>query len=131
MLKNHFLLLVSIILACVCASCEPEEDFEFPSSIKISSKGKTIDLKGSNNLSLGITHIQMLDYAGNGNDSGLLTEGKDYIETTTDWLTVKYIYAENKLVLNAAPNETKKNRKLYLYLLDGKSRQEIIVTQSK
>ncbi len=130
MLKNHFLLLVSIILACVCASCESEEDFGFPSNIKISNKGETVDIKGSNDLPPGITHIQVLDYDGNGNDSGLLAEEKDYIETTTDWLTVKYISADNKLVLNAAPNEIKKKRKLYLYLLDGRSRQEITVTQS-
>ncbi len=130
MLKR-ILFFVSLIFVVVCTSCEPEEDFGFPSRIKISSKGETVDIKGSNDLPPGITHIQVLDYDGNGNDSGLLTEGKDYIKTTTDWLTVKYIYAENKLVLNAAPNETKKNRKLYLYLFDGRARQEITVTQSK
>ncbi len=130
MLKR-ILFFVSLIFVVVCTSCEPEEDFGFPSRIKISSKGETVDIKGSNDLPPGITHIQVRAYDSNGNDSGLLTEGKDYIETTTDWLTVKYIYAENKLVLNAAPNETKKNRKLYLYLFDGRARQEITVTQSK
>ncbi len=130
MLKR-ILFFVSLIFVVICTSCEPEADFGFPSSIKISSKGETVDIKGNNDLPPGIIHIQVLDYDGNGNDSGLLSEDKDYIDTTTDWLTVKYIFAENKLVLNAAPNETKKNRKLYLYLLDGRSRQEITVTQSK
>ena len=131
MLKKHLLLAVSILLACLCASCESEEDFGFPSKIDISGKGETIDIKGSNDLPPGIIQIELLDYNGDGNNSGLSAEGKDYMETTTDWLTVRYSSAEYKLVLIAKPNETKKRRKLYIYLLSGKSRQEITVTQSK
>lgn len=131
MLKKHLLLVVSIILAYLCASCEPEEDFGFPSKIEISGKGETIEIKGSNDLPPGIHQIQVLDYNGDGNNSGPFVEGEDYLVTTTDWLTVKYSFVENKLVLIAKTNETNKNRKLYLYLLSGKSRQEITVTQSK
>lgn len=58
-------------------------------------------------------------------------EGQNCIETTTDWLTAKYFLTEYKLVVIAKPNETKKKRKLYLYLYDGRSRQEIKVSQSK
>ncbi|MDE5594411.1 MAG: hypothetical protein K2I89_02420, partial [Muribaculaceae bacterium] len=123
--------LINIFIACICSSCEPEEDFGFPSKIEISGKGATIEIKGSNDLSPGIIQIEVLDYNGDGNNSGLLSEEKEYIETTTDWLTVKYFFAEYKLVLIAEPNETNKNRKLYLYLLSGKSRQEITVIQSK
>ena len=131
MLKRYYLLLVSVLLICLCASCEPEENFGFPSKIEISGKGETIEIKGCNDLPPGIVQIQVLDYDGDGNNSGLLTEEKDYLETTTDWLTVKYSFAEYKLVLIAEPNETNKNRKLYLYLLSGRARQEIIVTQAK
>ena len=131
MLKKHFLLVVGIILACLCASCEPEEDFGFPSKIEISGKGETIEIKGSNDLPPAIIQIQVLDYNGDGNNSGPFAEGEDCLETTTDWLTVKYSFAENKLVFIAKTNKTNKNRKLYLYLLSGKSRQEITITQSK
>lgn len=130
-MKNLSVLLLSVIIACTFTSCEPEEDFGFPSKIELSGKGETIEIKGSNDVSPGIIQIQVLDYNGDGNNSGFLTEEKDYIETTTDWLTVKYFFAENKLALIAEPNETNKNRKLYLYLLSGKSRQEITVIQSK
>lgn len=130
-MKNLSVLLLSVILACTFISCEPEEDFGFPSKIELSDKGETIEIKGSNDVSPGIIQIQLLDYNGDGNNSGFLTEEKDYIETTTDWLTVKYFFAENKLALIAEPNETNKNRKLYIYLLSGKSRQEITVIQSK
>ena len=130
MIKKHFLLLVSVIFACLCTSCEEEEDFGFPSKIEISGKGESIDIKGSNNLPPSIVLIELLNYDGDGNnDRG--AEDRDYLETTTDWLTVKYYPAEYKMVLVAEPNETNKKRKLYLYLLSGKSRQEITVSQSK
>ena len=130
-MKKFSVILINIFIACICSSCEPEEDFGFPSKIEISDKGATIEIKGSNDLPPGIIQIEVLDYNGDGNNSGLLSEEKEYIETTTDWLTVKYFFAEYKLVLIAEPNETNKNRKLYLYLLSGKSRQEITVIQSK
>lgn len=130
MLKKHLLLVVSIILACLCASCESEEDFGFPSKIEISGKGETIEIKGSNDLPPSIVLIELLNYDGDGNnDRG--EEDREYFETTTDWLTVKYYPVEYKMVLVAEPNETNKKRKLYLYLLSGKSRQEITITQSK
>lgn len=130
MLKKYLAIVVSTILAYVITSCEPEEDFGFPSKIDVSAKGETIDLV-SKDISPHITHIEVLDYDGNGNNSGLLTENQDYIEATTDWLTVKYYHSEYKLILIAGPNVTNKNRKLYLYLLSGNSRQEITVRQSK
>ncbi|MDE6553232.1 MAG: hypothetical protein K2K98_09795 [Muribaculaceae bacterium] len=133
-MKNLVILRLSLFFACMsclCTSCEPEEDFGFPSKINISGEGESIDIKGSNDLPPVIRQIELLDYNGDGNNSGLLTEDKDYIETTTDWLTVKYFIAEYKLVLTATPNETNKKRNLYLYLLSGKSRQEITVIQSK
>ncbi|MDE5568433.1 MAG: hypothetical protein K2J12_08305 [Muribaculaceae bacterium] len=130
-MKKFSILFLSVIIACIFTSCEPEEDFGFPSKIEISGKGETIEIKGSNDLPSGIIQIEVLDYNGDGNNSGLLSEEKEYIETTTDWLTVKYFFAEYTLVLIAEPNETNKNRKLYLYLLSGKSRQEITVIQSK
>ena len=130
-MKNHIILILSFILACLCTSCEPEEDFGFPSKMNISGEGESIDIKGSNDLPPVIRQIELLDYNGDGNNSGLLTDDKDYIETTTDWLTVRYFFEEYKLVLIATPNETNKKRNLYLYLLSGKSRQEITVTQSK
>lgn len=130
-MKNQIILMLSIILACICTSCEPEEDFGFPSKINISGEGETIDIIGSNDLPPVIRQIELLDYNGDGNNSGLFTEDKDYIETTTDWLIVRYFLTEYKLVLTATPNETNKKRILYLYLLSGKSRQEIKVMQSK
>ena len=130
-MKKQIILMLSIILACLCTSCEPEEDFGFPSKINISGDGETIDIKGRKDLPPVIRQIELLDYNGEGNNSGLLTEDRDYIETTTDWLTVRYIFAEYKLILTSTPNETNKKRNLYLYLLSGKSRQEITVTQSK
>ena len=130
MLQKHFLLVVSIILACLCISCEPEEDFGFPSKIEISGKGESNDIKGSNDLPPAIVFIELLNYDGDGNnDSG--AEDREYFETTTDWLTVKYYPVEYKMVLVAEPNETNKKRKLYLYLLSGNSRQEITIIQSK
>ena len=131
LIKKYLLLVVSVIVACLCASCESEEDFGFPSKIKMSGKGETLELKGHNDLPPGIIQIQVLDYDGDGNNSGLSTEDKDYLQTTTDWLTVKYSDSEYKLILTAEPNKTDKKRKLYLYLLSGNSRQEISVTQSK
>ena len=120
-----------MIFAIVCSSCEEEQDFGFPTKIEISGNGETIDIKGTNDLPPSIKQIELLNYNGDGNNSGLITEDKDCIETTTVWLTVKYFLAEYKLVVTAAPNETNKSRKLYLYLYDGKSRQEITVVQSK
>ena len=78
-----------------------------------------------------IQQIELLNYNGDGNNSGAFVEGKDCLEATTDWLTVKYYSAEYKLVVIAEPNKTNKERKLYLYLYDGKSRQEITIVQSK
>lgn len=130
MLKKHFIFLVSIIFACLFASCESEEDFGFPTKIEISGKGETIEIKGSNDLPPSVVLIELLNYDGDGNnDRG--AEDREFLETTTDWLTVKYYPKEYKMVLVANPNETNKNRKLYLYLLSGKSRQEITVVQSK
>lgn len=122
---------ILFIFPLLFLSCEGEEDFGFPSKIEISCNGETIDIKGTNDLPPSIKQIELLNYNGDGNNSGFITEDKDCIETTTDWLTVKYFSTEYKLVVTAAPNETNKARKLYLYLYDGKSRQEITVVQSK
>lgn len=124
-------MLFSIIFSCLCISCKGEEDFGFPSKIELSGNGESIDIKGTNDIPPFISQIELLNYNGYGNNSGLFTEGKDCIETTTDWLTVRYISSDYKLVLIAEPNETNKKRNLYLYLYDGKSRQEIKVIQSK
>lgn len=130
-LKKYILLLFSILFSCLCISCEGEEDFGFPSKIELSGNGESIDIKGTNDMPPFISQIELLNYNGDGDNSGLLTEGKDCIETTTDWLTVRYFSSAYKLVLIAEPNETSKKRNLYLYLYDGKSRQEITVVQSK
>ncbi|MDE6310384.1 MAG: hypothetical protein K2L96_01010, partial [Muribaculaceae bacterium] len=119
------------ISAMIFSSCEPEESFGFPSKIELSGSGECIEIYGKNDTPPGIIEIQVLDYNGDGNNSGLLSGEAEYIETTTEWLTVKYFFAEYKLALEAKPNDTGKNRKLYLYLLSGKSRQEITVSQSK
>lgn len=131
MLKKIILLSVSLVSAFVCSSCEPERDFGFPSRIEISGRGESIGIKGNNDLPPSIFQFELLDYDGNGNNSVPATENKDCIETTTDWLTVRYLSAEYKLVLIAEPNETRRKRKLYLYLYDGRSRQEITIIQSK
>lgn len=133
---NKYLLslLISIVLSCLCVSCEEEEDFGFPSKIEITSNGETIDIKGSNELPPSIIQIELLDYNGDGNNSGTPAgpQGpQDCIEVSTEWLTVKYYAPEYKLQLIAEPNEKNKKRKLYLYLYDGKSRQEIKVIQNK
>ncbi len=112
-------------------SCEEETDFGFPSKIELSGNGESIDIKGTNDLPPGIVQIELLNYNGDGNSSNRIMEGQNCIETTTDWLTAKYFLTEYKLVVIAKPNETKKKRKLYLYLYDGRSRQEIKVSQSK
>ncbi|MDE6648391.1 MAG: hypothetical protein K2K45_00490 [Muribaculaceae bacterium] len=130
MLRKYILLLASVILFCLCTSCETEEDFGFPSKIEISGKGESIDIKGSNDLPPVIIHIELLDYYGDGNYD-VEMEDNEYLETTTDWLTVKYYPAEYKMILVAEPNETNKKRKLYLYLFSGNSRQEITVIQSR
>lgn len=122
---------ILLIIPLLFLSCEEEEDFGFPSRIEMSGNGETIDIKGTNDLLPSIKQIELLNYNGDGNNSGLITEEKDCIEATTDWLTVKYFSAEYKLVVTATPNETNKKRKLYLYLYDGKSRQEITVIQPK
>ena len=122
---------ILFIFPLLFISCEEEEDFGFPSKIEISADGESVDIKGTNDIPPFIQQIEVLNYNGDGNNSGAFIEGKDCIETTTDWLTVKYYSVEYKLVVIAEPNKTNKERKLYLYLYDGKSRQEIKVIQNK
>lgn len=122
---------ILLIFPLLFLSCEEEEDFGFPFKIEISADGESVDIKGTNEMPPFIQQIELLNYNGNGNNSGAFIEGKDCLETTTDWLTVKYYSAEYKLVVIAEPNNTNKERKLYLYLYDGKSRQEVVITQSK
>ena len=88
MLKKNFILLVSVIFACLYTSCEEEKDFGFPSKIELSGKGETIEIQGNNDLPPFIRQIELLDYNGNGNNSGYPSEDKECIETTTNWLTV-------------------------------------------
>ncbi len=122
---------ILLIFSLLFFSCEEEEDFGFPSKIEISADGESVDIKGTNEMPPFIQQIELLNYNGDGNNSGAFIEGKDCLEATTDWLTVKYYSAEYKLVVIAEPNKTNKERKLYLYLYDGKSRQEITLVQSK
>lgn len=122
---------ILLIFPLLFISCEEEEDFGFPSKIEISANGESVDITGANDLPPFIQQIELLNYNGDGNSSDAFIDGKDCMEATTDWLTVKYYSAEYKLVVIAEPNKTNKKRKLYLYLYDGKSRQEITVVQSK
>lgn len=122
---------ILLIFPFLFFSCEEVEDFGFHSKIEISANGESVDIKGTNEMPPFIQQIELLNYNGDGNNSGAFIEGKDCLEATTDWLTVKYYSAEYKLVVIAEPNKTNKERKLYLYLYDGKSRQEIILVQSK
>lgn len=130
-MKQKIVVLLSLIFALAFTACEQEEDFGFPSKIELSGKGEPIEVKGVNELSHKVIHFELLDYNGDGNSSDRIDDGQNCIEASTDWLTVKYLSAENKLVFIAEPNESGKNRKLYLYLYDGRSRQEITVAQSK
>ena len=130
-LQRIFTICFSVISMLALSSCEPEENFGFPRRINLSGNGETIEIKGDNDLPPGIIQLQILDYNGDGHNSWPSAEGKDCLETTTDWLTAKYTFADYKLTLIAEPNKTERNRKLYLYLLSGNSRQEITVTQSK
>lgn len=129
-MKQIIGVLLIVIITVAFTACETEEDFGFPSKIELSGKGESIEIKGNNELPPVVTQIELLDYNGDGNNSGPIKEESDFIEVTTDWLSVKYYSAEYKLVVIAEPNETNKKRKLYLYLYDGKSRQEITVIQS-
>ena len=122
---------ILLIFPLLFISCEEEEDFGFPSKIEISANGESVDIKGANDLPPSIQQIELLNYNGDGNNNGAFIDGKDCMEATTDWLTVKYYSAEYKLVVIAEPNKINKKRKLYLYLYDGKSRQEITVVQNK
>lgn len=129
-MRKYIALFACVLLSFVCISCVEQEDFGFPSKIKMAGSGETIDIKGTNDIPASIIQVEVLDYNGDGNSSEY-TEDKDCIETTTDWLSVKYFVPEYKLILTATPNETRKKRKLYLYLHSGRSWQEITVTQSK
>lgn len=118
------------LMPLLFVSCEEEEDYGFPSKIKLSGTGETVEVRGSNSVAPSIAVIELLDYDGEGT-SDRDADGRGFFETTTDWLTVSYYPAEYKLVFLAEPNETNKKRKLYLFLYNGKSRQEITVEQSK
>lgn len=122
---------ILFIFPLLFISCEEEEDYGFPSKIEIPANGGTIEIKGSNDIAPSISQLELLNYNGDGNSSESIVEGQGCIKATTDWLTVKYLSAEYTLVITAEPNETNKKRKLYLYLYDAPTRQEITITQSK
>ena len=102
---------IILIFPLLFISCEEEKDFGFPSGIEISADGQSVVINGKNDLPPDIVQIELLDYNGDGNCNGRIVEDSNCIETTNDWLTVKYLSAEYKLVVIAEPNKTNKKRK--------------------
>lgn len=127
-MKKWLAMLVYAVYSLMCISCEEVEDLGFPTKIELSGNGESFVINGKRDTAPYILSIEILDYDGNGN-SGHLEDGADCIEATTDWLNVRYYQADNRLALTAAPNDTQKVRKLYVYLYTGYSRQEIKVVQ--
>lgn len=103
------------MFSCLCISGEKEGDFGFTYKIEISTDGEYVDIKGTNEITPFIQQIELLNYNGDGNNSGDFIEGKDCIEDTTDRLTVKYYSAEYRLIVIAEPNKTDKERELFNY----------------
>lgn len=128
-MKKYLVLLCGIIFALVCVCCEEEEDFGYPSKIILPDKGDKIIFNGSDAIPY-VHSMELLDHDGNGN-SGTVSESGDPLTVTTEWLTVESSPTDNRITLIAEPNGTKKDRKLYLYLYSGYSRQEITVIQQK
>ncbi len=127
-MRKYFTIIPLIFAAIAFVSCEKEKDYGYPSSVEMSANGETIELYGSSEYSH-ITHIEILDYDGNGN--GYDSDEAESFSVTNDWLTVESPRAENKLILSAVPNSSGKKRKLCLYLYFGGNRQEIKVIQNR
>lgn len=116
-----------LLLSAAFASCEQEVDYGYPSTVKMPSEGGEMVLHGDSEYAGFIHQIEILNYDGEGNSS--YGEEGDSIDVTAHWLTVKCPRTKNELHLTGEPNTTHKRRKLYLYLYDGRSRQEIKVIQ--
>ncbi|MDE6779098.1 MAG: hypothetical protein K2J51_06510 [Alistipes sp.] len=116
-----------LLFAAVFASCEQEVDYGYPSTVRMPSEGGRTVLRGDSEYAGVIRQIEILNYDGDGN--GSYGEACDSIAVTAHWLTVKCPRTKNELHLTGEPNKTHKSRRLYLYLYDGRSRQEIKVIQ--
>lgn len=121
---------ILLLFIFTLTSCIEEEDYGYPSEISFPKNGGMLEFSGNPNCSL--RSIEILNYNGDGNSASRHdSETSDSITVITGWLTVESPKTINKLILSASANTTHKDRKLYLYLSDGRSRQEIKVKQSK
>lgn len=118
---------ICLLLAAAFASCEQEVDYGYPSTVRMPSEGGRMVLRGDSEYAGVISQIEILNYDGDGNSS--YGEVRDSIIVTSHWLTAKCPRTKNELHLTGEPNPTDKSRRLYLYLYDGRSRQEIRVIQ--
>ena len=122
--KKRFILSCLLVLF---TSCSSERDFGFPKYLTIPGKGGEVIVSGKT----AFFNAAIMDYNGNNNSLEGLSE--DGIETVVfDWLRAEYKkLGTDTIKLIASPNNTGKNRNLYLELYSGQKYCVIKVWQNK
>lgn len=127
---KNFTGILMLLFIFTFTSCIEEEDYGYPSEINFPKSGGMLEFSGNPDRSP--RSIEILNYNGDGNSASRHdSETSDSITVITSWLTVESPQNINKLILLVSANTTHKDRKLNLYISDGRSRQEITIKQSK
>ena len=112
-----------VLAAFTFNSCE-EDRWGYDNKVVFSADGGHEDDEGDDSvytLSIGDK---------NGNEKTAI-DALGVMTVTYDWLTATAVKGENEIHLDAAPNKTGKQRKLYVYGMIGNNVMDITVIQNK
>ncbi len=107
------------------ASCDDTDNYGYPSKVSFGREGGTITVMGD----YSFYNIAIRDYDGNGKEDSYLPTQNDTLVISYQWLTVKALSHEHKIILIAEPNNEGSSRKLYVTAAVDNFDAEIKVTQ--
>lgn len=121
---KRFVLVATLLLSLFALNSCKEDRFGWANSVEFSAQGGVKEVEGDT----GIYTLSIGNYDGEENSA---VEVAGIMTANFDWLTASAVKNTNEIVLTAEPNNTGKDRKLYVYASVDNRFIDITVIQKK
>ena len=121
---KRFVLVATLLLSLFALNSCKEDRFGWANRVEFSAQGGVKEIEGDT----GIYTLSIGNYDGEENSA---VEVAGIMTANFDWLTASAVKNTNEIVLTAEPNNTGKDRKLYVYASVDNRFIDITVIQKK
>ena len=121
---KRFVLVATLLLSLFALNSCEEDRFGWVNRVEFSAQGGVKEIEGDT----GIYTLSIGNYDGEENSA---VEVAGIMTANFDWLTASAVKNTNEIVLTAEPNNTGKDRKLYVYASVDNRFIDITIIQKK